>query len=594
MSMFNFIRQRIFYLILAGILLSLTSSENIGADKQLVLEADPLLTAMSNELRRAQKDLRLTEQPSPYFISFWVQEKASASMSGKYGAVTHSHPDLHPHRTAYVQVRVGSYEFDNTNLPLSSTFNPDDFEDLFEEGDWESCQVPVEGNDASLRAALWLMSDRAYKRAITDYRRKQALQVTTGKRDKINDFSRESPQISIGPAKEVSFDQDTWRDSIRRVTGYLASKPEIMEPTMDVKAERIINYYVNTEGTILRGFEIFYTVDIQAWARTPDGIKIRNFRNFFVRDPKELPDRERLISEAEILYKELIDVCESEEFKPYTGPAVLGPDVAGVFFHEALGHRLEGERQRMPESGQTFKGKIGEKILPEFLSITDDPLMDRYNGRTLAGSYLYDSEGVAAQKVALVEKGVLKNYLLSRTPIEEFNKSNGHGRSQEPSIWRQDRTVGRMANLIVLSEKRLQWQKLKSMLIDEAKRQGKPYGLIIRRVKSGETNTESPRRLYGGAFQAFRTTPVLVYSLNVETGQEKLVRGVELVGTPLISLEKVLATGDDEEIFNGRCGAESGQIPVSVVSPSILTGQVELQRVGGKPKSPPILPSPFR
>ena len=592
--MFKIVRHSIFYVIMTGILLSLVSFENTSADNDLILKEDSLLIAMRDELKRAQESLRLPEQSLPYFIAFWIQETASSSLSGKYGAITHSHPDLHPHRTANVEVRVGSYESDNSNLPLSTRFNPDDLEDMFEDYDWQFARVPIEGDNPSLRVALWLMTDIAYKRAIGDYSKKKTLQVTTGKKDKMSDFSRESPNVFVGPIKEVSFDEEVWKDSIRKVTRYLSTKPGVIEPSMDVKAERIINYYVNTEGAILRTSEVFYNVEIQAWARTPDGMKIRNFRNYFVRDPKELPDRDRLISEAEILYKELFEVCGSEEFKPYTGPAILGPDAAGVFFHEALGHRLEGERQRMPESGQTFKGKIGEKILPEFLTIIDDPTIDRYNGKTLTGSYTYDSEGVPSQRVTLVDKGVLRNYLLSRTPIEGFDRSNGHGRSEAPTMWALSaHTVGRMANFIVASEKRVQWQELKSMLIDEAKRQGKPYGLIIRRVKAGETNTQAPRKFFGGAFQVFRTTPVLVYAVNVETGNEKLVRGVELVGTPLVSLERILATGNDEEVFNGICGAESGQVPVSIVSPSILTGQVELQRIGGKPKSGPILPSPF-
>jgi TldD protein len=579
---------------MTGILLSLISFENTRADNELILKEDSLLIAMRDELKRAQENLRLPEQPLPYFISFWIQERASASLSGKYGAITHSHPDLHPHRTANVEVRVGSYEFDNSNLPLSTRFNPDDLEDMFEEYDWQFARVPIEGDNPSLRVALWLMTDLAYKRAIGDYSKKKTLQVTTGKKDKMSDFSRENPNVFVGPINKVSFEKEVWEDSIRKVTRYLSTKPGVIEPSMDVKAERIVNYYVNTEGAILRTSEVFYTVEIQAWARTPDGMKIRNFRNYFVHDPKELPDRERFVSEAEILYKELFEVCGSEEFKPYTGPAILGPDVAGVFFHEALGHRLEGERQRMPESGQTFKGKIGEKILPEFLTVIDDPMMDRYNGKTLTGSYIYDSEGVSGQKVTLVDKGVLKNYLLSRTPIEGFDRSNGHGRSEAPTMWALSaHTVGRMTNFIVASEKKVQWQELKSMLIDEAKRQGKPYGLIIRHVRAGETNTQAPKKFFGEVFQAFRTTPVLVYAVNVETGKEKLVRGVELVGTPLVSLEKILATGDDEEVFNGTCGAESGQVPVSIVSPSILTAQVELQRIGGKPKSAPILPSPF-
>jgi len=592
--MLRSVRLRIFCLILSGIFFVFVPFESSAGSKQSESE-DPLLTAMQTELKRTQKGLQLPEQPAPYFIGFWVQEKASATISGKYGAITHSHPDFHPFRTAGVQVRVGSYKFDNTNLPLRLRFNPEDVMDILEEGDWRLSQVPTEGGEASLRAALWLMSDMAYKRAIGDYQKKrisQATSVDNGKDGQPDDFSKETPNRFIGPLQEVSFDENMWKDIIRKVTGYLAAKTGIMEPSMDVRDDRFINYYVNTEGTIIRTSEVFYTVEINAWMRTPDGMKVHSFRNFFVRDSGELADIKTFMSEAESLAKELGELNNAEEFKPYTGPAVLGPDVAGVFFHEALGHRLEGERQRMQDSGQTFKEKVGEKILPEFLTITDDPTLHKFKGKTVAGFYEYDDEGVGAQKTVLVEKGILKNYLLSRTPIKGFNKSNGHGRSQLWGIFVN--TTGRMANLIVDSDKKLSLEKLKSMLIEEARKQGKPYGLIIRRVTGGETNTQASQGMFGGPFQAFKATPVLVYAVDVETGKEKLVRGVELVGTPLVSLEKVIATGDDADIFNGACGAESGKIPVSVISPSILTAQVELQRIGGNPKRPPILPSPFQ
>jgi TldD protein len=197
--------------------------------------------------------------------------------------------------------------------------------------------------------------------------------------------------------------------------------------------------------------------------------------------------------------------------------------------------------------------------------------------------------------VTLIEKGTLKNYLMSRTPINGFNRSNGHGRSQNPAYNAYyGHAVGRMANLIVESENKHSLKKLKAMLIAEAKKQGKPYGLIIRRVKGGDTDTQASGPSGSGEhYQAFRATPALVYAVDVKTGRERLVRGVELVGTPLSSLERVIAAGDDADVFNGVCGAESGWVPVSVVSPSILTAQVELQRTGGTPKRSPILRSPF-
>lgn len=579
-------------------ILSFTPSV-VKAEKTLPdLQTDPLLAAMRTELQRAKESLRLPDQPAPYFIEYWVQESVSANLSGKYGGITHTHPDLHPRRAAGVQVRVGSYEFDNMNLPLALRFNATDYADFMEENDWQLAEVPLEGEGAALRSALWVLGDTAYKRAVGEYQKKKMLQSTGVKKEPLDDFSREKSVVFVEPIMEVgvSVDDEVWKDAVRKVTGYLARQEGIMEPTMDIQAARDVNYYMNTEGTVLRTSELLYTIDISAWTRTPDGIKVANFRHFQVQDPKELPDGKKLLAEAEALARELAELRNAEEFNPYSGPAILGPDVAGVFFHEALGHRLEGERQRMTESGQTFRDKVGDRIISEQISIVDDPTLPCFKGKSLSGHYRYDSEGVAAQKVTLVNRGKLANYLLSRTPIKGFAGSNGHARSQNPQAnLLYGHPVGRMATLMVESENRHSLDTLKKMLIEEAKKQGKPYGLIIRHIRNGETDTKGPSASgLGGNFQAFKATPVLVYAVDVATGKERLVRGVELVGTPLVSLEKVIAAGNDDDVFNASCGAESGWVPVSVVSPSILTAQVELQRVGGNPKRSPLLFSPFQ
>lgn len=573
---------------------------SIGITDEKLAEAgrDPLLSAMQKELSRAKKDLRLPDQPLPYFIEFWVQESVSASLMGKYGSITYSTSELHPVRYTGVQVRVGDYSLDNTNLPMNARFDQASYAEYMEENDRRRIQMPLDGNEAALRTTLWLLSDAAYKRSIIDYQKKKALQVSEIKNDKSDDFAREKPVIMLEPPAEIniSLDSDEWKDVVRKVTGYLARQPNIMEPSMDIQVSRDINYYVNTEGTVLRTSAIIYNFNITAWARTDDGMKVSDFRHVLVRDPNEIPDLEKLLSEAKGLARELAELRSAEEFNPYTGPAILAPDVAGVFFHEALGHRLEGERQRMTDSGQTFKGKVGEKILSDQITVSDDPTLERFNGKGLVGHYRYDDEGVAAQKVVLIEKGSLKSYLMSRTPIKGFNKSNGHGRSQNPAfIAYNGHPVGRMGNLLVESENKYNLEKMKEMLIAEAKKQGKSYGLIIRHVYGGDTNTQQGQTSSSGEhYQAFKATPVLVYAVDVATGKERLVRGVELVGTPLASLEKVIAAGNDPEAFNGVCGAESGWVPVSVVSPSILTAQVELQRIGGNPKKSPILLSPFQ
>ncbi len=267
-------------------------------------------------------------------------------------------------------------------------------------------------------------------------------------------------------------------------------------------------------------------------------------------------------------------------------PAFAGktkePSAAGIFFHEAIGHRLEGERLLSPGEGLTFKGKAGCNILPEFISIYDDPTIEKFEGKSLVGHYIYDDEGIPSQKVDLIKNGVLKNFLLSRSVADNFTNSNGHGRA----VFHED-PIARMANLIIKSSLEYDDNKLREMLIEETEKQENEFGLIIKEARSGETNTNRYN------FQAFKGQPTMVYKIDPVSGKETLVRGTEFIGTPLTSIQKVMATGKVYEVTNGFCGAESGLIPVSTISPSILIKEVEMQR-GNEPNlQPPILMSPW-
>jgi TldD protein len=245
-----------------------------------------------------------------------------------------------------------------------------------------------------------------------------------------------------------------------------------------------------------------------------------------------------------------------------------------------FGHRVEGHRQKEEDDAQTFKGKIGERLLPRTFSVYFDPTQRTLAGVELAGHYLYDNEGVAARRVDVVRDGVFKGFLMSRSPIAGFSRSNGHGRRQPGMA-----AVARQSNLVVTTSNPVPRATLKRMLLDEIKRQGKPFGLIFDDIEGGFTMTQR----FGP--NAFEVVPVMVYRVFPD-GREELVRGVDLIGTPLTAFSRIVAADDVVQVFNGVCGAESGWVPVSAASPTILVSQIEIQRKPKAQDKAPILPPP--
>jgi predicted Zn-dependent protease len=305
------------------------------------------------------------------------------------------------------------------------------------------------------------------------------------------------------------------------------------------------------------------------------------FESFDAHSPGNLPNDAVIRQTIDQMIVDLKALREAPMVEPFAGPAILSGRASGVFFHEIFGHRIEGQRQKSEDEGQTFTKRIDQPILPDFISVFDDPTAKAVGGTDLNGYYAFDNDGVPAQRVTVVDRGVLKNFLLSRSPIAGFEKSNGHGR-KAPGY----RTVGRQANLIIEASTSVTDAKLREMLIEEAKRQNKPFGLVFKDISGGFTMTGR------AATQAFQVTPIMVYRVYVDGRPDELVRGVDLIGTPLTSFSKIVAAGDKPEVFNGFCGAESGFIPVAAVSPSILTTQIEVQKRAKSSERLPILPPP--
>ncbi|BDG07144.1 TldD/PmbA family protein [Anaeromyxobacter paludicola] len=536
-----------------------------------------VLDAMKAELGRSMERLRLSGFDAPYFIAYQVRDHRAEEVTGRFGAVFDDQ-SRHERRLG-ADVRVGDYALDSSGAQddLSIFIGP-------EQQTWYAPrEAPVDDDPLALRSALWLVTDEKYKEALSTWFKKKSRAVyRADEADRAASLTREAPQAHVDPPLAFPFDRARWRGEVRALSALFREHPAVFDSSVKVTADKHARWIATSEGTALLTEEVLYAVHVQANARAVDGQLLEDSRDFYARTEGGLPSPEALRTETRALVAELEALRTAPVVDPYTGPAILAPEAAGVLFHEAVGHRLEGERQDDDKGGQTFKGQIGRDILPSFLTVVDDPTLAAAGGTALNGFYDYDDQGVPAQRTVLVKDGRLEAYLLSRKPVKPFTHSNGHGRSQAGRP-----PVARMSNLLVLSARTVPWAELKRRLLEEARRQGKPYGLIVKDISGGNTNTAS----FG--YQAFKGTPRLLYRVDVATGREELVRGVEMVGTPLTSVNKVLATSDRPQAFNGFCGAESGYVPVSTVAPAVLVGEIELQRVAQAFERSPILPSPW-
>ena len=535
-----------------------------------------LLDAMGSELSRSMEKLRISGYEPPFFLSYQVKDLENREIVARYGAVFED--EARHARKLQVDLRVGSYDLDSSSQDTLLSFLGNEGQTWYAPRD-----APLEDDPRALRNALWLVTDEKYKEALSTYLRKKSKDVyRPDEKERPASFTRETPQVHVDPPATFGFDAARWRDTARGLSALFQDHPGIFDSSIRVVADRQVRYFTSSEGTRVITEEVLYGLHVSAVARAEDGQLLENGRNFYARTEGGLPSSTELEREVRNVVLELEALRKAPVLDPYTGPAILAPEATGVLFHESLGHRLEGDRQDDEKEGQTFKGQVGKPVLPPFLTVVDDPTLPEFQGKPLSGFYRFDDQGVPAQRALLVEDGVLRGYLLSRRPVKGFARSNGHGRSQGPQP-----PVARMANLVLLSRKNVPLAELKRRLVEEAKRQGKPHGLVIQDVTGGNTNTMS----YG--YQAFKGTPRLVYRVDVATGREELVRGVELVGTPLTTVNKILVTGGEPKVFNGFCGAESGYVPVSTVAPAALVAEVELQRVARANERSPILPAPW-
>jgi predicted Zn-dependent protease len=568
--MWRLTSQRYFRIVLAALALALPVVASGQQAKPLLLDA------MTTELHRAFTSLgkqapgkqETDKQLPPYFLSYSVSDASFVAIRAQFGALVDS--STNRVRVADIQVRLGEPKLDNTHgTHRGSAVN--------------SMQLPLSDDREALERSLWLATNIGYGTALDNYLRvKTEAEVRAKEEDSSPDFSQEAPQTAIGKAAPpLVVERAAWEPRVRGLSKIFRDYPDVYQNVVMLSAQNETDYYASSEGSQVVSPHRQARLVVFAVTRAEDGMDLFRAQTFEAETVDGLPAQAEMEAAIREMGKSLEALRKAPMTEPFNGPVILSGRAAAVFFHEVLGHRLEGQRQRGDEEGQTFTKELGKSVLPSFLSVADDPTMTTFGKTWLSGSYDYDDEGQKARHVDLIQDGVLKTFLMSRLPIASFAASNGHGRGQTGRM-----PTGRQGNLIVTSTKTVSDAELRKKLIEEAKKQGKAFGLYFEDISSGfaVTTRSSP--------QAFQVIPLVVWRVYVDGRPDELVRGVSIVGTPLAAMKRILATSDKSEVFNGECGAESGTVPVSAVAPAMLLSEMETQRQPQGTARPPILPIP--
>jgi len=549
-----------------ALLMTVLSSTSIHAKEKIV-------DILKDEINREMASLSNQEIP-PYFISYTVGDVHNVSASASFGAITSSGKSNS--RLLRVEVRVGDYGLDNTH----------ELRDQFSFSSSGSMFIARDDNEKALKTALWQETGSRYREAIERLSKVRTnVVIKIAEEDSSADFSREISTANYYEAplniEKLIPDIKVWEDKIKRFSALFLENDNIYggQSSFSYTLER--KHLVTSEGSSISQNAGYARISVNGFIKSDDGMELPLYRTYFAFKPSDLPADDEITADINALIAKLGSLREAPVVAPYTGPAILSGRASAVFFHEILGHRVEGHRQKSESEGQTFKKHVGELILPEHMDIVFDPTLKTYGDLSLMGHYRYDDEGIEARPVKIVTDGVLENFLMGRSPIENFPISNGHGRAQSGRS-----PVARQSNMIVSSSAPTSDSELRAKLLQLCKEQDKEFGLLIEDIQGGFTFTGRTIP------NVFNLMPTEVYRVYTDGRPDELVRGVDLVGTPLVMFSMISDAGESVELFNGICGAESGSVPVAAVSPSLLVSRVEVQKKSKSQERPPILPRP--
>jgi hypothetical protein len=562
----------------------------VAQGQQPAPAGDVIFQAMKDELARA-KAMSISNLEGPYFVEYLLDEEEAFTVAANLGAlVSREHQRF---RSPEIHVRVGDYKFDNTNFV--GGFGGGSRYDLE--------RFPLEDSYPLLRRYFWLLTDSAYKSSVEAISRKRAALRNLQQGEQLNDFAHAEPVKSVRPLLHLAVDEEALANRVRALSAIFVNYPEVRTSGVELEASQGGFHLANTEGSEVREPESVTFLRARASAQSADGMSLRDAVTFYAHDSAHLPPDAELQRSITAMAENVVALAHAPKGDDYNGPILFEGTAAPQIFAEVLGRNLTMSRTPAGGGGRggavqpgEFEGRVGARVLPEAFDVVDDPAQIEWRGRALFGSYHVDREGIPAKPLRLVDKGVLKTYLLTRQPVRGYEGSNG--RARLPGGF--SGAIPTISNLFVSSNEYMPVGELKKKLLDLIKARNKPYGIIVRKMDfPSSANLAEARSIMTGQ-QGGRpvSVPLLVYKIFPD-GREELVRGLRFRGFNGKSLKDILAAGDDSNVFeymeNGAPFAIIGggrfTTEACVIAPSILIDDLELHPIEEEmPKLPIVSP----
>lgn len=561
---------------------------------------DAVLRAMRDELERSRQ-LRVVGgggDEVPYFISYTLSDTDSFTVSAAFGAV--NGVTRNRYRFPVIEVRVGSYDFDNTGHIFSG---------LYTGSRYDVEALPLDDNYLSLREGFWLGTDHAYKAAVESIARKRAaLNNATASSDKLSDFSKADAVTSLGRITAPKIDEAGWTARVAKLSGIFSAYPEVLASGVEFHLNQGPTYLVNTEGTAVRYPDDVMWCYAKAEGQADDGMDIREGFSVQALGAAQFPPEAELQKAITAMGEHVKALSRAPAGESFTGPVLFEPQAAAQLLAQLLGDNLRLPRKPVAEPGRNvnflpseFEGRVGGRVLPDWMDAIDDPTQTAWQGKPLVGFYGFDFEGVKPQPVSLIEKGVLRRFLTTRQPIKNSPVSNGHARL--PGGY--GTSMAAIGNLFVKAAQTTPFADLKTRLIQLCKDRDKPYGMLVRKLDfpfsadNGELQALSSASTQSGGSVRPVSPPILIYRVYAD-GREELVRGLRFRGVSSRSLRDILAASTETTLFdyvnNGaplaRLGAGGFLAPAAVVAPGLLFEEMELERPQDQLQKPAIVPPP--